>query len=529
MDRRDFLRRSFTGRPISNFEKPPEIAGDLSQYEKPLDRYMAAHLLRRITLGPTPELLDSFEGKFAIDAVDTILGEDSDPLNNGESSLSWLDTQEENPLDGLPLDIRFDIEGKLHSRYRNFVDWWLDTMRNEKDYFQEKFTLFLSTVWCIEFEYDTLSLIPPPLLYRNNMLLRKYRAGNYKELATEMTLDGAMLLYQSLNYSTAKFPNENFMRELLELFTMGIGHYSEGDIREGSRVLTGWRTAAYRYKPAPNGIFNSYFSPADHDTESKQIMGVTIPARSEFDNSEFQVKEQEIKGLINILFSQRPQQIARFICDKIYRYFVYSSPGDVPDDVISQMSQTLISNNFNLRAVFRQLFSSKHFYDSQILGCQIKTPPEYIIGLQRALDTVYRSGNTLLSRDACNQLEMELYNPPNVGSWIGYRTWTSTTTYPLRIKFANDILNGTSDSNLFKIIKNFNNYDNIDGVIAGLYQLLMPVIPNDERISFHRDIANQSLGGSNWKSEIDSESAKSAEVIREIIKSIFLVPDFSLC
>lgn len=529
MDRRDFLKRNFIIRQQSLKQEPVEIQSDLSQYDKPLDKYLAAHLLRRLTLGPSWELINHFDGKFAIDAIDEILGKDDDPLNNGNADLNWLDTQEEDPLDGLPLDIRFDIEGKLNARYRGFVDWWLETMRKESENFQEKFTLFLSTIWCIEFAYDTLSLIPPPLMYRNNELLRQYRAGNYRDLAFNMTLDGAMLLYQSLNYSTAKAPNENFMRELLELFTMGIGNYSEGDIREGARTLTGWRVAAYKYKPAPNGIFKAYFSPNDHDVQSKQVMGVTITARSEFDNSEFQVKEQEVKKLIDILFEERPQQIAAFICDKIYRYFVYSSPDDVPKDVIDKLSATFISSNFSLKAVYRELFSSKHFFDDAIIGCQIKTPPEYIIGFQRALNTSYKSGSLNLSRDACNQLEMELYNPPNVGSWIGYRTWISTTTYPFRVKFAKDILAGVSDSELISIVKRFDDYTNLDSVIANLFILLLPVSPSSERLSFHKDAALSSLAGSSWNSEVEAESTKSAAAIREIISTMILIPDFSLC
>ena len=529
MDRRDFLTRNFIVRPPSQRRQPLEIASDLNEYSQLLDEHHAAHLLRRLTTGPTWEMINDITGKTAKEAVEMILGKNDDPINNGLSELNWLDTQEEDPLDGLPLDIRFEIEGKLNARYRNFVDWWLEAMRTEKDYHQEKLTLFLSTVWCIEFAYDTLSLIPPPLLYRNNELLRKYRTGNYRDLAFEMTLDGAMLLYQSLNFSTAAAPNENFMRELLELFTMGIGHYSEGDIREGARTLTGWRVAAYKYKPAINGVFKAYFSPNDHDTQAKQVMGVTISARSGSDNNEFQVKEQEVKKLIDIIFEERPQQIARFICDKIYRYFVYSSPGDVPSEIIDKMADTFVSSNFSLRAVYLELFTSQHFFSEEIIGCQIKTPPEYIIGLQRALNTVYKSGNVNLSRDACNQLEMELYNPPNVGSWIGYRTWISTTTYPLRVKFAKDILTGTSDATLITLVKSLPNFSDLDKMIESLFVLLLPKKPDEERLSFHKDAALEKLAGSSWATEISADSSKAVSAIREIIQSMILIPDFSLC
>ncbi|MFA5511309.1 MAG: DUF1800 family protein [Candidatus Kapaibacterium sp.] len=529
MDRRDFLTRNFVTRQSSLKPQPIELSADLSTYEQVLDKSKAAHLLRRISLGPTMELINLLEGKNAEEAVDLILGTENDPLNSGEDKLNWLQVQEEDPLDGLPLDIRFEIEGRMTSQYRQFVNWWLDTMRAENNHHQEKLTLFLSAIWCIEFEYDTLSLIPPPLLYKNNMTLRKYRLGNYKELAFEMTLDGAMLMYQSLNYSTAKAPNENFMRELLELFTMGIGNYSEGDIREGARTLTGWRVASYKYKPAPNGIFNTYFSPADHDTQSKQIMGNTISARSEFDNSEYQVKEQEVRKLIDIIFSERANQIARFVCEKIYKYFVYSSPSDVPEVIISELSEVFISNNFNLRPVYKKLFTSKHFFSDEIIGAQIKTPPELVIGLQRALNTIYKQGNTLLSAEACSRLEMELYNPPNVGSWTGYRTWISTTTYPLRVLYSNEILDSKDDADLIKLIRTFPEFTSLDNIINLLLLLLVPVQVDEERLEFHRSVVIQSLDGSNWASEIESGSKKSADAIRELIKSMILIPDFYLC
>jgi hypothetical protein len=529
MERRDFLKGNFSDRVISKDDLPFEFKSTLDKYNKPLDLVTAAHLIRRTTLGTTPELLNLLNGKDVDSAVDIILGKENDPINDGSKTLNWLDIQEENPLGGLPLDIRFEIEGRLNSRYVSFANWWFETMRTEKNYFQEKFTLFLSTIWSIEFTYDTLSLMPPPLMYRHNELLRKFRTGNYQDLALEMTLCGAMLLYQSLNYSTAKAPNENYMRELLELFTMGIGNYSEGDIREGARTLTGWRTAAYKYEPAPNGLFKTYFSPNDHDKQAKQIMSVTIPARGEFDNSEFQVKEQEVKKLIGILFEEKPNQIAKFICEKIYRYFVYSSQNDAPANIIDELAATFISSGFNLKEVYKKLFTSQHFYDELLFGAQIKTPPEFIIGLQRVFGTEYKFGTTPQTRFACEDLEMELYDPPNVGSWIGYRTWISTSTYPQRVYHSQEILKLVTNQKLIEIVKITPEYKNLDKAIEWLFILLVPVVPDSTRINYHKNKALAVLGSSSWDTEIEQSSNKSALAIRAVIESMILIPDFNLC
>ena len=199
MKRRDFLTFK------SNTDKIQEIQKDLSDKKtEALSKKEAMHLFGRISFGNDLNIIQQITGKTPDEAIDFLLGKKDDAIVDGYKSLNWLDTQEEDPLDGLPLDIRFEIEGILKSRFRELKDWWLQQMYLENAPFHEKLTLFLSTIWCIEFTYDTQYLLPPPLLYRNNNKLRENRIGNYKTIAKEMTLDGAMLLYQSLNYSQQK-------------------------------------------------------------------------------------------------------------------------------------------------------------------------------------------------------------------------------------------------------------------------------------------------------------------------------------
>lgn len=521
MKRRDFLSGKFE-----------QYSGDrllsLEKETAPLDRKKAYHLLRRITFAPTPEMLDIAIGKTPDEVVDSFLNPDA-PLPSGDELSNWKDTQEEDPLSGLPQEIRSEIEGRLRSRYRDFKDWWLDLMRNENATLMEKLTLFWTNVWCIEFTYDTLSLVPPPLIYRNNQTLRQHRLGNYKKIVEEMTLDGAMLLYQSLNFSTKEAPNENFIRELLELFTMGIGHYSEGDIREGARVLTGWRTAAYLYQPKPNGAFETYFLPNAHDTGSKTFMGVSIKGRNEADNSEFQVREEEVKGLINILFTERPYEIARFVSEKIYTYFLYSSPGDVELSIIEDMAETMVQNDFEIYPVVKEFLTSKHFYEDTFIGGQFKTPPAFIVGLERMLNTEYKTGTVKRTRMAVDDLEQELYDPPNVSGWKGYRSWISTKTYPARIDYANTILDGTEDSNLIELIRKFPEYTDIESAIDYVLEYLLPREVSLNRRENYKSTLLNGLNANQWANEIDTNSQTIINGMRNLLKEIFKAPDFQLC
>lgn len=528
MNRRDFLSGSFSNirNDINFLGHEPKINGTLEKETRTLDRAMAYHLLRRFSFGPTPELVADFVGLTPQQAAEKLFGNGTEPLPNGYDELDWLDTQEEDPLSVANTEIRFSIMAKLTNRYGEFIDWWLDQMSKEKLPSMEKLTLFWSTVWCIEFTYDTLSLIPPPLLYRNNVLLRNFRFGNYKDLALEMTLDGAMLLYQSLHYSSKGAPNENYPRELLELFTMGIGHYSEGDIQVASTLLTGWRTAAYLYEKAPNGKFNTYFEPNLHatGTSGRTFMGVTIPPLDEADNTEFQVKEKEVKGLLNIMFSERALPIGKFISEKIYRYFVYSSDGDVDYEIVNQLADIMVQNGFELRPVFEALITSKHFYDAEAMGIQFKTPPEFIAGFEKQLAVDFPN-----SRRACNDLEQLLYDPPNVGSWKGYRTWLSTTTLPLRIKYANDILKLAKDSDIINLVKKFPVYNDINQANLYILEYFLARTPNEARIERYLNIMKSYVSESAWQNEVENGTASAATAIRKLIEEIIKAPDFNLC
>jgi len=524
---------------FNEFDFPRIQSVDLNEKTGKLTYKEALHLLRRISFHPTPEQVETIVGKSATEAFDLIVGNGNEPLPEPTPSMSsWINKLEENPLDDLPLDIRFQIEGRQKSHYAEFIDWWLTLMKSPKFPEIEKFTLFLSSIWTIEFTYDTEALIPVPLLYRNNNTLRQLRLSSYKSIASAMTLDGAMLLYQSMFYSTNTAPNENYARELMELFTMGIGdldsgkaNYTEADIREISKAFTGWRTVAYLgQEGAPaNKPFQTFFVAKFHDKGSKKIFqfGKIDPITDE-DNTEDLVKKREIDGLIDILFNERGMSIARFIADKVIRFYCYSSPYSNLE-LINGLAQYFVENEFNLYKLYKKLFTSNFFYSDELIGCQIKTPPEFLIGLQRMFGVDLDSTQQGKTRRYMNSLEQILYDPPNVGSWKGYRTWINTTTYPLRVKYAREYLEILKDSDLFNFIKKFQNYKNIDLLTKALTNYLLPVEVSHDRLNEYKNILLNGIAENNWENSITNEDKKVADGIRLFLTRIFSSPDFQLC
>lgn len=534
MDRRAFLA-VWDSRVLSEKESKREnINLSLAPLEVTLDRKKALHLLRRLYFSVTTELLNQIVGKTATEAVEMLLGDGLDylPANSGRLpdgnlSLNWLDKIIESPL-RVTQEIKGILEATHNSRYVELLNWWLELMRIDdlsSNPAREKLTHFWHGHWCIDFNYDGDDLIPPPLLYRNLQRIRKFRLGDFKKFVQEMTLDGAYLLFQSLNESTKGKPNENYMRELMELFTMGIGNYSEGDIREGARALTGWRVTAHLGDRKVFDNFDTYFSGPDHDITSKTLIGETILARTDADNNIDKVKVEEVFGVIDILFKRRPDPIAHFICDKIYRYFVYSNPSAVDENIIKNLAEVFKSSNFNLKPVFVTLFSSQAFYDDANIGIQIKTPADLIVGLGKLLNVKYASTN-----QAMIDMEQKLYNPPDVSGWKGYHAWISTKTYPMRIIHSNALINGAKNSELIAFAKKIPNADNAKTFLDGVLELTLPVvistIRKDRLLSVM--LTASGLTEATWTGQVSSGSDAVANGLKALLLEIVRVPDFQL-
>jgi uncharacterized protein (DUF1800 family) len=299
------------------------------------------------------------------------------------------------------------------------------------------------------------------MLYQHHQIFRSNPIGNFKEIVKNVTIDPGMLRYLNGYLNTKTAPDENYGRELQELFTVGKDggtKYSEEDVKAAARVLTGWR---YDSKNV------TYFDSTRHDTSNKVF--------SSFYNNKIITGKtgvngaQELDELLDLLFSKI--ETAKFICRKIYKYFVYYYIDDfVENNIIVPLADTLIKNGFEIKLVLKQLLESEHFYDSQYIGCQIKSPLDFIVGFFRSYEinfpnavTDYADAYFLYNQMVAQATSMgqNPVDPPNVAGWPAYyqapeynELWINADTFPKRNKFTDLMIETGYTKNGKKIIVN---------------------------------------------------------------------------
>ncbi|PSR15105.1 MAG: DUF1800 domain-containing protein [Bacteroidetes bacterium] len=266
---------------------------------------------------------------------------------------------------------------------------------------KEKITLFWHNHFVTRFE----DYFCPSWLFNYHQLLQTYGLGNFRDFVYEMGKTPAMLVFLNGVQNTRFQPNENYARELLELFTMGQDNgYTQQDIVEVARALTGWNGFSTACAPIP-------FVPLLHDTGNKTIFG--------------QTGNWGYAELHAILFTHRAVEISEYICGKIYRHFVHP---EIKEEIVAELAQTFRDSNWELAPVFRQLFKSEHFFDENIIGTQIKSPLDLMLGMaiENNLPVDEDGRNYILY--AGYQLNQGLFNPPDVAGWRGNRDWVNSNS-----------------------------------------------------------------------------------------------------
>jgi uncharacterized protein (DUF1800 family) len=247
-------------------------------------------------------------------------------------------------------------------------------------------------------------------LYYYTNCLQRNAIGNFKTFVSEIGLTNAMLFYLDGAYNNGDNPNENYARELYELFSLGEANgYTEQDIIETARALSGY------VERGEIGCTPVAFDPTAFDAGSKTILG--------------QTGNWGYNDVINILFQQRPNEIARFICKKLYEFFVHPDSDDEDGNaqlIISGLAGTFISNNFEIAPVLSQLFKSQHFFDDEAIGVIIKSPYDLYLNLIRETGFAYDNSTLLNVVDASGLLGQDLFDPVDVAGWQRDRTWINT-------------------------------------------------------------------------------------------------------
>ena len=280
---------------------------------------------------------------------------------------------------------------------RDLNTTWLNEMVTTDAQLREKMALF----WHGHFACRSLNIFYQQLLLNE---IRSNALTNLGDLLTGVSKSAAILNFLNNQQNKKSHPNENFAREVMELFTMGRGNYTEQDIKEAARAFTGWSSNF-------NGSF--VFRRAVHDDEEKFVLG----KRGNFNGDD----------VLKIILEQ--PQTANFITQKIYKYFV----NDVVDkDIVDQLSKSFYQSNYNIRALMENIFTGDWFYEEKNIGNKIKSPVELLVGIRRMLPMQLENEKIqLLLENALGQI---LFYPPNVAGWQGGEAWIDSSTLMLRLR-----------------------------------------------------------------------------------------------
>lgn len=461
------------------------INGGLDPYTGPWDYEQAAHLLRRTCFGMKKSDVELLMSMSMEEAVEHLLNYDDTapdpPINNynyDDPMEPIFDPDVPSGETWVNADYNDEVEGY---RIESFRGWWVNLMINQEPSIREKMTLF----WHNHFATQTESVFYGKTNYQHNTKLRANALGNFKELTKIVTLDPMMLYYLNgfLNHKDA--PDENYARELQELFTIGKDNpdqYTEDDVYQAARVLTGWRV-----NPIPNELF---FNWLEHDTGDKQF--------SEFyDNTVINGSadgDAELNALLDMIFAK--DEVATFICRKIYRWFIYYDITEQAEqDVILPLAQIFRDNDYDVKPVMDTLLKSEHFFDALNKGCFIKTPVDHVVGTLRSFN-LQLEGSTLwdefvfqyLMSIMMANMQMLPGDPPNVAGWQAfrqapqyYRMWINGDTARNR-NFFTDVLSAfyfESDNDQLKIdhiafVSQFDAPEDPVQLIEDVTQLLLP-------------------------------------------------------
>jgi uncharacterized protein (DUF1800 family) len=439
----------------------------------PWDLRKAAHLHRRAGFGATGGELqrDLRDGPAA--SIDRLLRPAEPP-------------EEERQVQGV---LR---QGVLDSNdAERLKAWWLQRILYGADPLREKLTLF----WHGHFATSNHKVQSVPFMLRQNELFRRHALGDFAELLRGVCADPAMLVWLDGGANRKEHPNENFARELLELFTLSLSRYTEKDIREAARAFTGWVDHPDSGFP-PRHQF--HFARAACDDGEKTFLGQTGRWLAE--------------DIVRITLEQ--PACAELLCRKLYRFFV-SEHAAPPADLIAPLAQELRSHNYSIRHVVETILRSRHFFGAAAYRQRLKGPVELSAGLVRVLE-VPRSGMNLLALAvACERQGQDLFYPPNVKGWDGGRTWLTSATLLERGNWVSDVIWGNATVGVMP-------YDPLAWSIA---HGLRP----DQAAAALVDLLLQSDLDPRARALIDRTAAPaSADALRKALQLALHTPDFQL-
>ncbi len=404
------------------------------------DRAKAAHLLNRAGFGGPPAQIDAVLKAGLATAVRTLV--DGPPAPVAAAPPPWATPQDlqarregMQDLAALSADpatrkqieqqFRRDMRREEVGQIRDLGIWWLERMRTSNDPLQEKLTLF----WHGHFATSAQKVRNAYYMWRQNDTLRRFARGHFGTLVKAISRDPAMIIWLDLRDSRPAHPNENFSRELLELFTLGEGHYTERDVTSAARAFTG-----YRLNPRDQSF---RAAPREMDLGEKEIFGQTGPFNGD--------------AVIDLIL-QKPE-CAKLLAKKLWEFFAYADP---EPELVNRLAEVIRVCDYELRPVLMKIFSSEEFFSERAVRTQIKSPVQWIVQNARAFETDYPPPYVLYF--AMRQLGQVLFNPPSVKGWDGGKAWISTSTLLARYNLAGLLVESNARQSLINIQKSVRDF-----------------------------------------------------------------------
>jgi len=417
----------------------------LRRYKGEWTPVQAAHLLRRTMFGAPREDVAALLRKSPKKAVRALLEDHAalppPPINN------YNDEKYTDPeiAAGMDWTLATHYDGMNNFRRRNsFKSWWFGQLLGQDRSIREKMVLF----WQNHFVTESNTVDNALFCYRYNALLRQHALGNFRTLVRAVTGEPAMLRYLNGYASTKKAPDENYGRELQELFTVGKGpdsHYTETDVKAAARVLTGY---TLNYK-----TYSVVYDPKRHDETDKTFSA--FYDHRVIRGMKGKEAEGEVDQLIDLILSR--EEVSKFICRKLYRFFVYHEIDETTEQmVIVPLAKLFRKKDYEIKPVLETLLGSRHFFDAANYGGMIKSPVDLTVGLCRefgvrfpaAAEYVDQYGLWEQVRNQAAGMQQNIGDPPNVAGWQAYyqapeydKLWISSDTLPKRNQYSDRMVN----------------------------------------------------------------------------------------
>ncbi|MGZ3547714.1 MAG: DUF1800 domain-containing protein [Vulcanimicrobiaceae bacterium] len=411
---------------VAGIDRPAgslNVATALRRYDGPWNERQAAHLLRRAAFGSSPDEVKRAASGSMHDTVESLVHFPStaslpqpDNLYDPRPDLIAFIRQaalrraqdDRNADDTAKRQFRQSLRKKERDSILSLQMWWLNRMLRTPAPLQEKMALYFHG------HFTTAAIqkgVSPSMVYNQNQLFRQYALGDLRQLTWQVSIDPAMLLYLDNARNDASHPNENYARELMELFSLGVDHYTEDDVRQSARAWTGWKL--------DRRSGQSYFNAQVHDDGMKRFLGRT----GNFTGHD----------VVNIIFDQ--PQCAKFFATSLLGFFVYNDP---EPELVDAVASLIIENDYTLAPVMSTLLQSNVFYSGRAYRALVKSPVEFLVGTYKTFGLTQVDATALR---ALNQMGQVLFYPPNVAGWPGGANWITSQTAIARENFVAALVN----------------------------------------------------------------------------------------